>query len=1720
MNTRAPARIAAGLFSLSLLVPAAGHAATQTVTSLADDGSAGTLRSRIAAAAAGDTIAFTPTGTVTLLLGELLLDKNLILTGPGITVRAAGSSRVLRTTAGTTVTIQGSGGNPITIREGSATNGGGILSAGTLTVANATITASAATTGGGLYVEPTAGTTTLTGVTISGNTAQDGAGVANGTYLSSGSSLSLTGCVVTGNTASGGGPFATNEGGGIRNFGDLSVTDSDLASNVAGVGGAIYSVTASPDSLDVSGTDVTDNIAKLGGGLFVLGDAAISASSTVVANTATGGAPFDSADGGGILNYGTLVVSASEVSGNAARRGGGVYSIGVLDLDSAQVLDNEASDGGPISAANRGGGVFSSGDLTASGSTVLANNTAGFGGGLFQETRSATAVLTGVGISANEAISGAGIANGDSQAGGGTVTLVGCDVLGNGAVADGSGPDDDHSGGGVLNFGELSVTGGQVSGNRAGSGAGILNEQSPQRVCAIAATACVADADCAGPGDSCRDRGHASLTEVLLEDNRAGLGGGLLNRASMEVAGSTLARNRADLGGGVYNDGDGVLVLVNDTLTGNLAGTSVDPDAFTVVLTVVTDRNSGPNVYNNAGAIRANNCTVNAGAVSSHGGLFLVSNSVLAGSADDENCGEVAGLVSEGYNLDSGSSCGFAVAGDVQDGTAALLPLAMNGGPTPTHRPGAGSLAVNTAHPAAPGAAGACEASDQRGAARSPAGDPRCDKGAFERTCGNGVTDALESCDDGNLGDGDGCDSNCLTTGCGNGVVATQDAGFPLFPPEEVCDDGNVANGDYCASDCLTVNGRCGDGIVQAGLEACDASGAQTALCEWNCTSPSCGDGILNAAAGEDCDDANLQDGDGCTERCLREYCGDGVVNNGDEQCDDTNLDNNDGCTNGCRLSSCGDGNRDATEACDDANNLGGDGCSPVCSLEACGNSVLDAGETCDDGALVDGDGCDSNCSPTGCGNGVATSGETCDDGNTEAGDYCSPDCSAVTGSCGNSAVEAAVEGCDDGNHANGDGCDARCGNESCGDGLVNDGPPLGIGEACDDGNTVPGDYCSADCGAVTGSCGDGVVQANEDCDDGNDVDGDGCTAVCADESCGDGVVNDTGEACDDGNNLSGDYCAADCSAVTGSCGDGVTQTRAEGCDDGRQCSDLTTDCTANAAACAGILDGACAPRDGGGLDTCDSNCTPTACGNGVVVAPEACDDGNRDSLDYCADDCSASTGSCGDSIVQSAPEACDSGAVQTADCEGGCTLPVCGDGILNTLVGEACDDGRQCADGRDCTADASTCAGTGDGSCRPRDRDYCGANCRAATGVCGDGLIQPAVEQCDDGLVQSVACETNCQLPRCGDGVLNTPRGEQCDDGNDSSDDACTAVCETAICGDGLVWVGTEDCDDSGESYTCDADCTAATCGDGLLNTTAGENCEDGSQCSDGTDCTANASACTGIGDGSCAARDGDGCSATCGEEGIQSPAQQDCIVGMNKVAARVAMAQAMENTNCVKLGRKGPFDDVNAQVCLTLDRKDRVGRARRQSLADEAELCSTLPGFGFSDSVAGSDGAVAAALGLTADLFGADLNAAIVTRTQSEDGHRCQSLVAKASSVLLKARLRVFYDCKRARLKDGSLDSGADLAQVCFGEIAADERGRVASAAGKFTKTRAQACDGVDLGVTFPGECAGLGGAAFDACAGASASCRTCRLLNAADRLVQDCDLFDDANPNGSCP
>ena len=90
-------------------------------------------------------------------------------------------------------------------------------------------------------------------------------------------------------------------------------------------------------------------------------------------------------------------------------------------------------------------------------------------------------------------------------------------------------------------------------------------------------------------------------------------------------------------------------------------------------------------------------------------------------------------------------------------------------------------------------------------------------------------------------------------------------------------------------------------------------------------------------------------------------------------------------------------------------------------------------------------------------------------------------------------------------------------------------------------------------------------------------------------------------------------------------------------------------------------------------------------------------------------------------------------------------------------------------------------------------------------------------MEECDEGAANSDtvadACRTNCQLPSCGDSVVDTGYGEACDDGNIVNTDACVSNCQANVCGDGFVYSGTEECDAGAANSDTVPDACRTTC-------------------------------------------------------------------------------------------------------------------------------------------------------------------------------------------------------------------------------------------------------------------------------------------------------------------
>lgn len=149
---------------------------------------------------------------------------------------------------------------------------------------------------------------------------------------------------------------------------------------------------------------------------------------------------------------------------------------------------------------------------------------------------------------------------------------------------------------------------------------------------------------------------------------------------------------------------------------------------------------------------------------------------------------------------------------------------------------------------------------------------------------------------------------------------------------------------------------------------------------------------------------------------------------------------------------------------------------------------------------------------------------------------------------------------------------------------------------------------------------------------------------------------------------------------------------------------------------------------------------------------------------------------------------------------------------LTATLLGCGGDDVAATA-----SADASTGNTTGDGSSSGEVGSSSGdatASSGDSSGIappqgeCGNGILELG-EDCDDGKDGDPddGCTDLCQLPRCGDGLLQTSLGEQCDVG-DVAADHCTAGCRAGLVRGWIDVLGTADGgDDEARGVALDAD-------------------------------------------------------------------------------------------------------------------------------------------------------------------------------------------------------------------------------------------------------------------------------------------------------------------------
>lgn len=302
---------------------------------------------------------------------------------------------------------------------------------------------------------------------------------------------------------------------------------------------------------------------------------------------------------------------------------------------------------------------------------------------------SGVTTLTNVAISGNNASSSQQSNPGGGIANYGSLTLIHCQVEGNSVL---NGESGSGLGGGIYNTGTLYVYRSLIAGNStsddddAGFGGGVFN--GPAGSAVIERSLLTSNSRSTAPipgGDAVYNEGQMTIINTTISGNRPGGadGSGAVANApggNLTLRYVTIANNG---GGGLYNSGS---VSLNGALiAGNPRQLDVAPEDL--------DFHSGLNCFTN--------------------GSYTATNSLLG---LDGNC------TAQIY-VDNGTVF-----------TTQLEPLRLSGGVTATHTLRRSSPAVDAVNPYS--AAGACETTDQRSAPRPPVDDGRrgryCDIGAYE----------------------------------------------------------------------------------------------------------------------------------------------------------------------------------------------------------------------------------------------------------------------------------------------------------------------------------------------------------------------------------------------------------------------------------------------------------------------------------------------------------------------------------------------------------------------------------------------------------------------------------------------------------------------------------------------------------------------------------------------------------------------------------------------------------------------------------------------------------------------------------------------------------------------------------------------------------------------------------------------------------------------------
>ena len=268
----------------------------------------------------GKTINFSDNGTLKVSGAELAL-SNVCLDGqsqtrhaPGVTVESGGTLKMEANSCIQNFTNSASNGS-----------GGGVYvgSGSTMTMNGGTIKDCSASDGGGIYA---AGTVVLNGGTISGCKAVGSYRSGGGIYIDSSGSLTMGSGSIESCTAS-------NWGGGVFAQGTFELTGGSITHCSALSGGGVHISNA---TTTLNGGTIKDCSASYGGGVYI---ARISSTLKMTNGSITS---CTATKGGGVYINNHMSMTGGSITGCKADDGGGIYNYDTLTLTGGTVCNNTA----------------------------------------------------------------------------------------------------------------------------------------------------------------------------------------------------------------------------------------------------------------------------------------------------------------------------------------------------------------------------------------------------------------------------------------------------------------------------------------------------------------------------------------------------------------------------------------------------------------------------------------------------------------------------------------------------------------------------------------------------------------------------------------------------------------------------------------------------------------------------------------------------------------------------------------------------------------------------------------------------------------------------------------------------------------------------------------------------------------------------------------------------------------------------------------------------------------------------------------------------------------------------------------------------------------------------------------------------------------------------------------------------------------------------------